>query len=88
MRWAGVDVVERADCVQLIQPELSWVDEVISWNPCNERKEMISQPTAFYIPSANVIVAHPAVIYELKRSARSTGRNELNRNLLRLGFPL
>lgn len=63
-------VFTSAFAVEFIPAELSWIDKIVSWNPCNS--ELLPKPyerPCAYKMGDDVFIAHPSIVANLRNIA-------------------
>jgi hypothetical protein len=71
--FTGLLLIEDSFMVEYVDnPEFTWVDEMLSWNPCNDfaRPRTIQVPSAKTICDGRHIIGHPETIRRLKQQMK------------------
>lgn len=76
----GYKIIEDESCLQTVDnPDYSWVDVVLNWNPCNNlsRHRLVSIPSTQIYYAGEYMIAHPDTIRTLKQRIAETENNNV-----------
>lgn len=71
--FGSYKVIEDESCLESIDnPEYSWIDVVLNWNPCNNmsRSRTTTIPSTQIYYAGEYMIAHPATIAVLKQQMK------------------